>query len=53
MNTGHMTTQFGLRPFFATNAAKVACGTFLFSVEEKSATVNQESLLRVYCMTRL
>ena len=34
MNTGHMTTQFGLRPFFATNAAKVLVAHF-FSLQRK------------------
>ena len=35
-NTGHMTTQFGLRPFFATNAAKVVVA-LLFCLHRKKA----------------
>ena len=36
MNTGYMTTQFGLRPFFATNAAKVVVA-HLFCLDRKKA----------------
>ena len=36
MNTGHMTTQFGSRPFVATNAAKVVVA-HLFCLHRKKA----------------
>ena len=54
MNTAHMTTQFGLRPFFCDKCGESGCGTFILSAQGKGGIVNQKILWRVYCcgMTR-
>ena len=56
MNTGHMTTQFGLRPcIFCDKCGESSCCTFILSAQGKGGIGNQEILWRVYCcgMTRL
>ena len=40
-----------MRPFFCEKWGESACGTFILFTQVKRVTVNQESLLRVYCMT--